>query len=80
MSAKDGLVFERYHYARGVVLGDVVGVMAVQGVPGDRDAHRQELERDGACEPAFSVRFLASPTPARCLASSKHTSIAQWLQ
>ena len=30
------------------MFGDVVRVMAVQGVLGDREGHREELERDGA--------------------------------
>ena len=32
------------------MLGDVVGVMAVQGVPGDCQRHRQELEWNGALD------------------------------
>jgi hypothetical protein len=32
------------------VLGDVVGVVAVEGVPDDHDRHRQELERGGALD------------------------------
>ena len=30
------------------MLGDIVGVVAVDGVPGDREGHRQELEQGGA--------------------------------
>jgi hypothetical protein len=34
----------------GAVLVDVGGVVSVQGVPGDREGHREELEGDGALD------------------------------
>jgi hypothetical protein len=37
------------------MLGDIVGVMAVDGVPSDGECHRQELEQGGALDRALGA-------------------------
>jgi hypothetical protein len=55
MSWKEGSVLVVYPGLAGAAVGDVVGMVAVQGVPDDHQAHGEHAERDGALDRLLEV-------------------------